>query len=112
MLKASDRDLEIPPIRIDIDALLADIERQQERRLRFRQLFAEHRSISMSYEALLSNPQTEHKRLTDFLGVGQRSLSPGTRRNIRRPLREAIDNFDEVCAALRGTDLERFCESC
>lgn len=111
MLKTTDQDLHIPPIHIDVGGLLADIERQRQRRARFERLFSAHRSLNLSYEALLSNPAMEHKRLTEFLGLSEHPLSAGTKKNIRLPLREAIANFDEIRAVLRGTDLESFCES-
>ncbi|HEX5755547.1 MAG TPA: sulfotransferase [Arenimonas sp.] len=110
MLRATDRDLDIPPIRIDIDALLSDIERQQQRRARFRRLFSMHRSLELGYESLLADPVTERGRLTDFLGVNEHPLAPATKKNVQRPIHEAISNFQEVRAALKGAGLESFCE--
>ena len=110
MLKSSDEDLDVPPIRVDVEDLLADVQRQRERLAHFEHLFSGPPNAQLSYEEFLSSPQTESKRLTDFLGVGEYAMRPGTKKNIRRPLSEAIANFEEVCAALRGTDLERFCE--
>jgi hypothetical protein len=109
MLRSSDADLDVPPIRIDIQALLSDIELQQARLLRFRSLFDHHRMLNITYEGLLADPTTESRRLTDFLGVREHRMQPGTKKNIRRPLREAIANFEDICNALQGTEHERFC---
>jgi hypothetical protein len=59
-------------------------------------------STDVYYEHLLS--PGVHRQLCEFLGVDDQPLVPSaTTRARQKPLHEAVTNFDEIVAFLRGT---------
>jgi LPS sulfotransferase NodH len=60
-----------------------------------------HPVFSLSYEELVAGERLEE--LQTFLGVEPHALSSNYRRLRERPLRDLIENFDELAAALEGT---------
>lgn len=65
----------------------------------------------MHYEELVSDPQETLNGSFDFLEVANvpTPISP-LRKMTPDRLRDAIENFDEVAALLRGTEFEQFLE--
>jgi hypothetical protein len=59
-------------------------------------------------EYLSLNDPAEHIELQRFLGVKEVPLVSEQAKLVARPLADAIDNWDEVCALLEGTPWERF----
>ena len=64
-----------------------------------------HPTIRLTYERLVAGSIDE---VQQFLGVEPRALSSPHRKLRTRPLREAIENWNELSDGLRGTRFERF----
>jgi LPS sulfotransferase NodH len=64
-----------------------------------------HPTIRLTYEQLVAGFTEEVQR---FLGVEPEGLSSRLRKLRTRPLRETIENWDELAAELRGTRFECF----
>jgi len=84
--------------------LLAEFERdmaQLERTLDGRPL------LSLSYEDdVQANPSRAYERICAFAGLRSEQPQARFRRTSPRPLRDLIQNFDDVAAALHGTSFE------
>lgn len=92
-------------IRVDLDELRRHID---ENRAYYDSLTAEidgQDVLAVRYEDLVSSSEA-WRPVFGFLGVGAAELHAETRKQNATDLREIILNFDEVAAALRGTELE------
>jgi hypothetical protein len=87
------------PRRYEPSELQAEFERYEGELAGFRRRFADHPMLQVSYEELCSDYDATIARIELFLGVGQRPLTPGTRRNPPRPAERLVTNFDELAAA-------------
>ena len=58
----------------------------------------------------MRDADTEMQRVQRFLGVEEQELTPLVVKQSRRPLSEAIENYDALRGAFRGTPWERFFE--
>ncbi len=72
--------------------------------------FGSHPGLTLYYEDLLSNRRETLNRVQAFLGVERRRLAPTTRRQNPEPMRELIENYDELYEAFRDTPREAFFE--
>ena len=63
--------------------------------------FAKCRSLTICYEQLSADAEGIMREVFGFLGVPGHSVRPTTCRQERRPLREIVENFEEVFRALR-----------
>lgn len=99
-------DAPAPRIRVDPAALLAHAERNRDHFEELRRALSGpgHRVLETGYEDLES--ARERERILGFLGVRTLPLTSRTFKRETRDLRDVIENFSEVEAALRGTGLE------
>ena len=65
-------------------------------------------ALEVCYEDLADDFETEMARIFRFLGVPPHPVRPTTRRQERRPLHQAIRNYDTIVRALTGTPWEAF----
>jgi LPS sulfotransferase NodH len=65
-----------------------------------------HPMTRLTYEQLIAGSRMDEVQC--FCGVKPRALSSPHRKLRTRPLRETIENWDELSAQLRGTRFERF----
>lgn len=94
---------EQPKVEVSIPDLLVDIARIRRWESAYRQAFAGHPVLELTYENLSQEPVTEGRRALEFLGADPEvDLRVRTRKTGVDPLQDAIVNYDEVCAALRG----------
>ena len=64
-------------------------------------------SVALAYEEdILADPRTAYRKVCAFIGEKPREVEVRFERTQPWPLAESIGNYQEVCAALRGTDFE------
>jgi hypothetical protein len=85
------------------EALRHEFERREKELDDFNRRFEKHPLLQVTYEQLCETYEGTMQRVQAFLGLPERSLSPGTVPDRRRELREAIANFDELAAAFAST---------
>jgi hypothetical protein len=85
-----------------------DFETVRKREAEFAELFARHRSLSISYEEMIAGEPAKIQGLLDFLGVSQRNLTTTTQRLGCDNLRHVITNFEELRAHFAGTPFAEF----
>jgi len=78
----------------------------EERELELDRIADGHPVLRLTYEQLTGGSELD--AVQRFCGVEPRVLSSPHRKLRRRPLPEAIENWDELSAELRGTRFERF----
>ena len=88
-------------IRIEPRPCLRALERIETENRELDELAAGHPTIDVDYEDL-GSPQTQ-ERIQRSLGVAPEPLSSRFERLRKRSLRETIENWDELAAALSGT---------
>ena len=93
------------PIKIDVEACLSYIERKQRHFRKLKHIFADHRQIEISYEAMTGDYDGSIARLWDFLDVPPILLDQPIRKLSHRPLQEVVTNYDELKSALNESDL-------
>jgi LPS sulfotransferase NodH len=68
--------------------------------------FSNHEMLRVTYAELTGSWDETTQRIQTFLGVTPHPLAKKTRKQNPQPLSELIANYDEVAAALRGTERE------
>ncbi len=87
---------EAPPVRLDPRECERDFETVRAREADFAEVFARHRSFSISYEEIVAGEPAQMAALQDFLGVARRELTTSTKKLGKNSLQSAIENFDEL----------------
>jgi hypothetical protein len=101
---------EMPRVRLDPNKCQRDFETTEKWEKEFRELFAQHRSFSISYEELVTGKNDKMSALLNFLGVSPRELTTATKKLGNNDLRKAIVNFDELHAHFAGSRFANFFE--
>ncbi|PYJ67714.1 MAG: hypothetical protein DME78_00580 [Verrucomicrobia bacterium] len=102
---------EVPPVRLDPLECERDFETTLRRDAEFRELFARHRSFSLSYEEMVARDPEKMAALLNFLEVSPRELTTTTKRLGNNSLRGAIANFDELSTHFAGSQFAEFFEN-
>ena len=76
----------------------------------FEERFAGHRLLTVFYEELLDDWTAVLDALQSFLGVEPRALAANTRQQNPEPLRDLIENYDELRNTFAGTPHAAFFE--
>ena len=95
------------PIRIRPRHLLANIERIESQADQARRLFERDRMVEVSYEEFVAKPEQVRADLERGLDMPIRFQESRFAKQ-GRPLRETVQNYDEIRSALLGTPWERF----
>ncbi len=97
-------------LRVDPKRLIRELDVRERVLSRFRTLLAGRpNAIEIRYEDYIERRESENQRILDFLGVSpDTELSSGVIRQKRYPLRQIIENYDEVVAALQPTPHIKF----
>jgi hypothetical protein len=102
---------EVPPVTLDPLECQRDFETMLKRDAEFRELFARHRSFSLSYEEMVARDPEKMAALLNFLGVSPRELTTTTKKLGNDNLRSAISNFDELRSHFAGSLFAKFFEN-
>jgi LPS sulfotransferase NodH len=87
-----------------------DFRRTEERQGRFREDLADHEVLELTYEQLVGERTATLGRVQVFLGVEERELTTKSVKLRRRPVRDVIENYEELAMHFRGTPYSRFFE--
>ena len=98
-------------MRLDPLECQQDFETMLKRDAEFRELFARHRSFSVSYEEMVARDPEKTAALLNFLGVSPRELTTTTKKLGNDNLRSAISNFDELRSHFAGSPFAKFFEN-
>lgn len=93
----------IEPVRIPVEAVLADLERVEAERTRVEREFGRHPFLEIAYEDTLDDNGPMLRDAQAFLGVDPAPLSCDLRKSLPEDPRATVANLDEIVAALRGT---------
>ena len=74
--------------------------------MHWEEIFKHHEILRLSYEDLMPDPTLEFDRLQSFLGVGPSKLKIRVMRQNPQPLPHLIENYTDLAAAFRGSDVE------
>lgn len=100
----------IKKMKIDLNNCVNYINEVIKRQKQAENIYTRHRSIYVYYEDIMEsspNKDTEHKQIQDFLSVKTVELSSTTKKIVRKPLNDLVINYDEICAGLKESGLER-----
>lgn len=101
------KDAEQQTLELDPPAVLNELRRRQALVEQHPALWTGCPLLEISYESFVANRDLESRRLLEFLEVPYRGpLESSLRKISRRTLRETVANYDEVSAALAGTQFE------
>lgn len=95
-----------PDLRLEYEDCLRAFSTLAEQQRRFDADFADHALLEVSYEALASDFDGQVRTVQDFLGVTHESVRPETRKQEKRPLASAIQNYNELKARFAGSEWE------
>jgi hypothetical protein len=91
-------------VRLDPNALVDDLRELESRIDRARRAITEFDSIEITYESLVDQPRTTCRILLDFLEVDPDvDLESRYVKIMPRSIRESLNNWSEVCAAINRT---------
>lgn len=83
-------------LRLDPTECIAQLEALSREEAEFARLFAERPHLTLDYEDILAAPDVAYQRSLDYLGAAPAQLTPRIAKQRSRPLREVIENFDEL----------------
>jgi hypothetical protein len=69
----------------------------------FDERFREHPKLTVYYEDMLDNRKEVFDRVQSFLGIEPRPLTVTTRRQNPAPLRDLVENYEELYEAYRSS---------
>jgi LPS sulfotransferase NodH len=94
-------------IRLDVTDLVGHLERRQALVDAHRRPFAGERYLEVGYEDLLTDRRPQERRILRFLGVDDEiELTTRSVKLTSERLADALENYEEVADALRGTPFE------
>jgi LPS sulfotransferase NodH len=103
------RQVERVKVHVDVGELLRDLKRKTHLIGKYRAMFQGKEHIEVYYEDFLAQQESEARRILDFLGVNPDTpLSTGLVKQNPDRLQEIIENYDQVWAALEGTDFQHY----
>jgi LPS sulfotransferase NodH len=94
-----DKPIEVPPttFHLDINVISDALEKTLQWQTQFRRLFYSHDSIDVTYESFTDNPNSEFKRVTDFLNVSPHNFFPSTKKiHNNQSVEQLIENYSEI----------------
>lgn len=90
-------------LRLDYDEVLADFEQTRAWEAECDRTFAGHPLLQVQYEQLVSDVQSEARRLEAFLEVPAHAVQPSTFQQSTQALSATIANYQEIKARFAGT---------
>jgi hypothetical protein len=102
---------DLPPARsvsLTPEECRADFQRTERRRAKFQTWLANHQVLELTYEELVASPTDTLAQVQKCLDVQELPLDTKTVKMRTGSLRETIANYEELAAAFRGTQYERF----
>jgi LPS sulfotransferase NodH len=90
-------------MRLDYDEVLADFEQTRTWETECDRAFAGHPLLQVQYEQLVSDVQSEARRLEAFLGVAPHVVKPSTFQQSTQLLSATISNYEELKTRFAGT---------
>ena len=90
-------------VTISIDLLTKEIEQIEKWELNGDNIFAASHMITVWYEDLVRDPETEIRKITDFLHVQPHVPKTFLKKQNPEPLRTLLTNYDELQSAMLGT---------
>lgn len=109
-LKKSDKSVKYnpDPMTLDPDELMQAHIQSNEDIAKFETLFKDHPIHRVYYEDLVANRNQEYAKVLEFLDLPPHTPTSDEKRTLVKPLRESIENYDELKQHFQGTDLEQF----
>jgi hypothetical protein len=93
--------LNLSTLRLDLDRLASSVDQ-------YRTLFAGGEYIEVEYESFVAQRDFEGRRILDFLGVEVAPLRSELVKTSPDSLSDVIENFADVCQALKGSRYEQY----
>jgi LPS sulfotransferase NodH len=97
-------------VRLSPEECEEDFRRTEERQASFRAMLRDHQVLEVSYEELVGDGEATLARVQEFLGVEQRTLETRSVKLRSGPVREVVENYDELASHFRGTPYGAFFE--
>lgn len=97
-------------LKVDPMRLIKELDSRERNLARFRAVVAGRPNvIEVCYEDYIDHPHSENRRILEFLGVPpDTELRSGVVKQKTYALREIIENYDELLAAVKGTPHMRY----
>jgi len=100
--------VKVEAISLDYNECLADFEQTRTWEQEADSFFSQQAILELFYEDLAADTEHEMGRIQEFLGVNDESVKPQTNKQRKRPLAEAIANFQELKSQFAGSPWESF----
>ncbi|MFO7536923.1 MAG: Stf0 family sulfotransferase [Chloroflexota bacterium] len=98
------------PLTLDYQTCLDDFVQTRRWETAYDTFFQDHDRLDVIYEDLARNTETQMAQIQSFLGVAPQPLIPETYKQARKPLSDAIANFDELKQQFAGSEWAVFFE--
>jgi LPS sulfotransferase NodH len=99
---------DIPTVKVDARDLEQSFKRELERKARFRQVFARHRTIETTYEGLVADPAGGMAPIYAFLGVAPHVPRTDTKKIVDQDLSRVVSNYAELKQRFASTPYAAF----
>ncbi len=95
--------LEDKKLSLNVDECIQEFQKIKEWESKIDNMFSKHPKLVISYEELVAKPDTLNEVL-DFLGIEQKELKSGYKKQNKEPLNELIENYHEFSSKLSDTE--------
>ena len=96
--------LEARSVHVDVEIMLADLDRVSKLIKETRSKFKNHKTIEVAYEDIIGRREETINRILSFLGVNQMRLQSRLKKINTEKLKDIVLNFEELKKSLEGTE--------
>jgi len=105
-------DVERIPMHLTYKPLMTMMQDYRDNFAKLRELLADQQVVDLSYEDDISeDPRVGYRRVCELMGIEPQDVEVRLGKTNPFPLREMIENYEEVAGVLRGTEFEWMLES-
>jgi len=95
--------LEDKKLSLNVDECIVEFKKIKEWESNIDKMFNDHPKLVINYEKLVAKPDT-FDEILDFLGIEQKELKSGYKKQNKEPLEELIENYHEFSGKLSKTE--------
>jgi LPS sulfotransferase NodH len=107
----TDHKIPVVSVRVSPQRAIRDMQRVRDKFIEFEKLLSGHRKIELVYERMCNGQTLSHEawaKITELLEIEPAKLAADLVKMNPDELRPMVKNYDELAAALAGTEFERF----
>jgi len=95
-------------IKLEVEDCMREFEKTSDNENRFDAMFRDHDLLEVAYEDLVAEQTQTCNRIQEFLQIPKHSLNCKTFKQIKRPVAEVVENYEELKTVFSNTPWRKF----